>query len=312
MEYTAPGIPNVNESPSVNKQGSVIESVNETNTGMTTINREYCTERILSSMDYFRILVDRKHKVLYCAALKTGTSNWYLMFAYLSGKVQIKLTNQADNKFQAWDRKNQLKIGIDYLHNIPEDEAKKMLDTYYIFMFARHPFERLVSAYRDKFRPTSDRTFFHNLYGKDIIAKYRKNPTKNALKSGNDVTFPEFIKFVIDSARTNTSSFYISEMDGHWRPVHDMCHPCQINYNRIGRLEHFEENADFILNEGFNITQPIHFPVEKGGHKTTENIIREHFTNIPPEDIGALKKIYEQDFRLFNYSSDLGRLGLEL
>ena len=40
--------------------------------------------------------------------------------------------------------------GYRYLSEWPPEEQIKMLKTYYKFMFARHPFERLLSAYRDK------------------------------------------------------------------------------------------------------------------------------------------------------------------
>lgn len=40
--------------------------------------------------------------------------------------------------------------GYRYLSEWPPNEQVEMIKTYYKFMFARHPFERLLSAYRDK------------------------------------------------------------------------------------------------------------------------------------------------------------------
>ena len=42
------------------------------------------------------------------------------------------------------------KNGYRYLSEWPPEKQVEMIKTYYKFMFARHPFERLLSAYRDK------------------------------------------------------------------------------------------------------------------------------------------------------------------
>ncbi|EFX82285.1 hypothetical protein DAPPUDRAFT_316998 [Daphnia pulex] len=44
------------------------------------------------------------------------------------------------------------------------------------FIFVRHPFERLVSAYRDKL--TRNNPIYHKMVGKVIIRKVRKNASR--------------------------------------------------------------------------------------------------------------------------------------
>ena len=63
-------------------------------------------------------------------------------------------------------------------------------------MFVRHPVERVLSAYRDKFTTTmSGGQRFQKLYGRDIIKRFRKNPSMPSLKKGNDVKFDEFVQY---------------------------------------------------------------------------------------------------------------------
>ena len=55
----------------------------------------------------------------------------------------------------------------------------------------------MLSAYKDKF--LKDNEYYHPVYGRDIIKRYRPNATKQALKTGSAVTFPEFTKYAIRS-----------------------------------------------------------------------------------------------------------------
>ena len=49
------------------------------------------------------------------------------------------------------------------------------------FLVVRHPFERLVSAYRDKLEKTANKKskqhHFFEMYGREIVNKYRPNAT---------------------------------------------------------------------------------------------------------------------------------------
>ena len=171
-----------------------------------------------------RMLVDSQHKVLYCSVPKCGSTSWLLMVAYLSGKVNMKLTTQEDNKFQAWKKEEMARIGIKYLDRYPSYTAMTYIKDYYKFLIVRNPYERLISAYADKFNDVPDRRYYHMRYGKTIIRLFRKNPTRDALSKGNDVTFPEFISYVIYQWKHRVG------FDEHWKPITDTCQPCSIRW----------------------------------------------------------------------------------
>ena len=78
---------------------------------------------------------------------KVGCTNWkrtmlQLIHPETYGKMKVENIKSPHGK--KGDK------GYRYLHTWEPEEQIKMLKTYYKFMFARHPFERLLSAYRDK------------------------------------------------------------------------------------------------------------------------------------------------------------------
>jgi len=110
------------------------------------------------------------------------------------------------------------------LDNYTSEEIRYRLDHFMKFMFVRHPLERLLSAYRNKFNQNySSSEYFRSRYGRQIIKQYRTNATEESLAKGHDVTFGEFVQYIIDPRTLSRASF-----NEHWRPMHDLCLPCSI------------------------------------------------------------------------------------
>lgn len=232
--------------------------------------------RRVNQLDH--ILVDHRHRFLYCYVPKVACTNWKRVFMVLT--QQSNATNlitipaslaHADN--------TTLKLS-----QLPVKEAIRCLQTYTTFLMVRHPFERLLSAYRNKFSDLND--YFHSRYGKHIIQKYRKaNDSENV----GGVTFREFVKYLIDEGP------YANE---HWIPIYALCKPCQVNYTFIGRYETLAEDTRTLLNM---IGQPsINFPVTRNAN--TKQYLRKYYQQLSIMEIKHLYKLYEMDFKLFGYS----------
>ena len=137
-------------------------------------------------------------------------------------------------------------------------------------------------------------SYYWNLYGRKIISKYRKKPSQKSLRKGNDVTFPEFIKFVTDSDK---------EMDGHWRPQHLLSFPCYVNYTFIGKFETLQEDTIYLLQKIYG--SKIIKEVESMKKKTNSAETAKYFADISPEYIEKIQELYKYDFLFYNYSTDI-------
>ena len=92
----------------------------------------------------------------------------------------------------------------------------------FTFIFLRHPLERLISAYEDKFVVNKNPEFIKNVFN------------HNHLHNGqNRVSFVQFINFVIDELLMDE----MSEGSLHWWPYSKLCRLCDIDYSYIGTLE---------------------------------------------------------------------------
>ena len=92
----------------------------------------------------------------------------------------------------------------------------------FTFVFIRHPFERLVSAYKDKFVVNKNTEFINNVLNHNRINR-----------NDNHVSFGQFVNFVIDELLMDT----MSEGSLHWWPYSKLCRICDIKYSYIGTLE---------------------------------------------------------------------------
>ncbi|XP_072379231.1 carbohydrate sulfotransferase 11-like isoform X1 [Diabrotica undecimpunctata] len=229
------------------------------------------------------ILVDHNHKLLYCYVPKVACTNWKRVMMVLTGESNttnpIKISASAAHLDNSTLKLSQLNLL----------EVKECLRDYTLFLVARHPFERLLSAYRNKFLDNSPTNKYFKLrYGKHIIGKYRQHPSKADLQTGANVTFREFIQYLIkEGVRTNE----------HWAPIYDLCLPCTLNYTFISHYETITDDSTTILRM---VKAPnLVFPVTKS--KRTKDNLRFYFQQLSIYEIEFLYKLYEADFKLFGY-----------
>ena len=95
-------------------------------------------------------------------------------------------------------------------------------------MVARHPFERILSAYRDKLEDLSRdiearEGYYYTMYGKHIVAEYR-DPRDKANMTGQvlEPSWREFVTYLLNTPAT--------KYDEHWMPMWMLCSPCIIRF----------------------------------------------------------------------------------
>jgi len=228
------------------------------------------------SLNHF--IVDNKHKIVYCYIPKVACTTWKKIIAQLVG---LKSKSVHEQRFNLLSSQSKAK-------------ARSILQNYYKFLFVREPFERLLSAYRDKFtRKTNVWKKYAKKVKRSVGLRLGANGSTIADDSG-EITFQEFLTYLID---VNSKGGRLNE---HWRHYDSLCHPCSINFDFIGHYETLEDDAPFALHEA-GVDQLVSFPPVH--FTSTKDDLQHYYSKVPREDIIRLQKIYRRDFEMFGYKA---------
>ena len=177
------------------------------------------------------------------------------------------------------------------------DMKTQTFNAYTKFLQVRHPFIRLISAFRDKISGEisflkQEKQFFD--IARSIVLKYREGADTDDLRPAKlRVTWEEWIQYLTDPSSR-------PKFNAHWREVYKLCLPCNIHYDFIGNLETVGADSRFFLdNLGFgNISYPLpHYHSDK----SSSDLYSTYFVNVSRKDILTLYRIYKFDFELFGF-----------
>ncbi|XP_036889940.1 carbohydrate sulfotransferase 13 isoform X2 [Sturnira hondurensis] len=253
-------------------------------------NRHTHQQRLLQPEDLRHVLVDDAHGLLYCYVPKVACTNWK--------RVMLALSSPGGQDPQAIPAYEAHAPGrLRSLADFGPNEINRRLRNYLAFLFVREPFERLASAYHNKFaQPYS--AAFQRHYGTRIVRRLRPHPHPDALARGHDVRFAEFLAYLLDPRTRREEPF-----NEHWERAHVLCHPCRLRYDVVGKFETLAEDAAFVL--GLVGTPDLRFPTPPTRAKAAtmhDQAIR-LFQDISPFYQRRLFDLYRMDFLLFNYST---------
>ncbi|XP_023660906.1 carbohydrate sulfotransferase 11-like [Paramormyrops kingsleyae] len=246
--------------------------------------------RVLTPEDLKHLIVDDQHKLLYCYVPKVACTNWKRVLMVLTGEGRYT------DPLKIPANEAHIPSNLRTLSEYPIHEINKRLRSYLKFIFVREPFERLVSAYRNKFTRSYNKAF-HKRYGTRIIRRHRPNPQPEALERGDDVSFEEFVYYLVDPRTQREEPF-----NEHWEQIHSLCHPCLIHYDVVGKYETLEQDSNYVLRQA-GTGDKVRFPTQGKKTRTTEDMTAQFFRNISPFYQKKLYNLYRMDFLLFNYTT---------
>ncbi|KAM4690499.1 carbohydrate sulfotransferase 9-like [Rhinophrynus dorsalis] len=229
-----------------------------------------------------RLFVEHNHKFIYCEVPKVGCSNWKRLIILLKLDIDIE---PSELQHEIVHKTNFLKRLSDY----PSNRQREMLKNYTKVMFTRDPFHRLVSGYRDKLLHSEP------YYGTTLVNMI-KSKFRHPKDFKQNVTFEEFILYILQEDP--------KRRDKHWKPMFELCDPCNIKYDILGKFETMAQDAEYVLK---TIGAPKHVKYPSLKHypnesRTNDIISRNFIRDLPPNLLKTLFKIYHLDFSLFEYN----------
>ncbi|ELU05332.1 hypothetical protein CAPTEDRAFT_221303 [Capitella teleta] len=200
--------------------------------------KENFTRHPMSKLDKFHVfLVDERHKLLFCAVPKAAVTLWRTMFLRGTGKI-----DKTKEKIKPYHAPYLNRMGLKFLYNYTEAKQQEIIRNYFKIMNTRHPVERALSSYMDKFVyselefPILESIEYLNKNYRSPADQIRLTHGRNTIPSG--VRFDEFVSMVLDEK---------APYNIHWDSMINICHPCIIHYDYVMKTETMQEDAPYIL-----------------------------------------------------------------
>jgi len=204
-------------------------------------------------------------------------------------------------------------------------------------LIVRHPFERLLSAFRDKLErcygkePCTLKTdWYYKKYGRGIVSKYRPAARSrfreeffsaennfgsplpvsgHSWRSDDLPSWWEFVQYVIDGPQNlgydkNMKIIRAARgYDEHWIPASLYCSVCSFSFNYILHANNINQEETFFIEKigAKDLIQPRWDNKINDEGLSKGEILYKYFNLLDDDDIRKLYRIYEDDFVLFGF-----------
>ncbi|XP_066942791.1 carbohydrate sulfotransferase 11-like isoform X2 [Macrobrachium rosenbergii] len=230
--------------------------------------------------------VDWADEMMFCWQYKVGSTAWNALFAHRLNQTRVIRAKTF------YDMREIMAVK-------KASDMKKALK-FYRFMIVRHPFERLLSAYRDRIEDTTHRSWQREFFGPQILAVTRPQLKESEMKTSGSLsvipTFSEFVRYLLET--------HMDKYDPHWAPFWKHCVPCAVSYHAIGKRETQAQDKRFILEESGLATKANLKILEENAHQgrgDTQKLMLKYFSTLKQSTLEKLYRRYEVDFYLFGY-----------
>ncbi|XP_067000207.2 carbohydrate sulfotransferase 11 [Anabrus simplex] len=253
----------------------------------------------------WEFFVDAKHSLVWCNIFKAASSTWMYNFNLLAGYREYYLRRT---------RKTPLNLARAHFPRPTIQQLQAALPESLSFLIVREPFERLLSAYRNKIEGLRHR--FYRKLGREMVLKYRTkteeyaalHPERNITIPAMGPTFSEFVSYVIDTGLSTTHP----KFDEHWAPYYSFCTPCHVNFTVIAKLETLTRDEEYIIHRAGleeilmpskSKDRPKQVINKARGGKATSDLVQKYYNQLTDEQLNKLYQIYGIDFEMFGYNA---------
>ena len=235
------------------------------------------------------LLIEDYH-LLYAQTAKIAGTSWDRVFLVLS-----HLANDTSRLSQS-SSIDETQIHVPGVSNYRREDRPYILQNFTSFMFCRHPFSRLLSAYNCKIGPRATQEHISRGYYDHL----RENILKRFPSTGQRgiPDFRSFVQYIIENDYFN---------DPHWKENYKIVAPCDVKYDIIGHFETLGTDAKFIL-QSVGADCFVQFPSSEGSAATNSShtgTLVQSFQTLSKELIERLYEKYRLDFLLFGYTFEI-------
>ncbi|KAK3891853.1 hypothetical protein Pcinc_004271 [Petrolisthes cinctipes] len=259
----------------------------------------------------------RSPPLVYCPLYKAGSTTWMTYF------LRLKHINENNPELASKPKKFQERVKYmpryggghkrvfeEYYPPRKNKNRRSVFESSLRFLVVRHPFTRLLSAYRDKIarpNPKPFAPFFQDLQ-EAIVSKYRTPEREMQEDSSNSSqpTFSEFVDFIIDSTKDlkTPKDWQVNVMC--WLPYWVQCGVCSSDYQVVIKLETMQTDVQFLAYAaGLKEIQNIYEWRNVGGESSSSSSVSsKYYSTLSRSQVQELYEIFRLDFELFGYSVD--------
>lgn len=235
----------------------------------------------------------KEHKLTYCPTFKSASTFLFRKLLLISPKKKYNKESVKQLEVQANVLARQ---ELGYLDSWDEYPTFSKEGT--TFLFVRHPFERILSAFRDKLEDPSVQgkkfnEYYYNKYGRRIVMHYRRE--KITGPSFKYPRFHEFLEFLLNRD--------VRYDDEHWAPNFMTCFPCHVQYNFIGHFETLYWDVHLLANKT-GLTAQWDDSTDYFQSSTNLAVGRDYYSLVERSSIRKLYSRYKLEFDMFGYSPE--------
>ncbi|XP_029174657.1 carbohydrate sulfotransferase 11-like [Nylanderia fulva] len=244
-------------------------------------------------------LYNTKHKSLYCWIRKVASTSFTKLFSDMSNR------RVSHNFYKE----------VDFLSPKSLTDLQYLVSNNTVFklLIVRHPFQRLVSSYRDRIEDNSRYTAQSWLYARQILylsrpELFRPNATGGSVLQSIFLTnrrlkvvpsFREFLEWLLRQPTDHD--------DDHWGQYYTHCGVCDTSYNFILKLDQYTfGEINYVLSKLKLDKSKIYLPkLQRTRTGITDfDVTCKYFHDLTPDMVLRLYERYQVDFEMYDYKID--------
>jgi hypothetical protein len=226
------------------------------NKGCKKINRTQLDMTEVSSSTT-GLIIDKVHSIYYCPIPKISSTFWKRVLTVMASRG--KLNSPFDITLGG--------VSLAHINDLSKNELNSLNTKGTSFIVARNPYARIFSGYEHKIYQTD--LLFWKMAGRQVVQVIRKNNNDVYNNYGFDVTFPEFIKYILYRDESGLG------INAHFRPMHSLCDPCSIYFQYFVKLETLSDDARFLITKWRNDFDDVNLRFEDFEKETVFDTARE-------------------------------------